>query len=232
MKIVILAGGYGSRLYEKTKHIPKPMVKIGNLPILEHIIKIFLKYGFNEFIICAGYKQKIIKEYFKKIKKNYTIKIINTGTNTMTGGRLKRIGKFLKKNENFFFTYGDGVSDVNLKKLLSFHKRKNKIATVTAVIPPGRYGVLNIKDLMVRKFSEKKRGGDGYINGGFFILRKEALDLIKNDFTVWEKEPMEKLSKNKQLAAYIHNGFWQSMDTYRDKLILDDICKSKKIPWL
>ena len=232
MKIVILAGGYGSRLYEKTKHIPKPMVKIGGIPILYHIMQIYLKQGFNDFLICGGYKQNIIRDYFKKIKnKNFKMKVINTGLNTLTGGRLKKLEKYLSNEKYFFFTYGDGVSDINLKKLLKFHIENKKIATVTAVIPPGRYGVLNIKKNLVKKFSEKKKGGDGYINGGFFVLSPKAINYIKDENTVWEKDPMEKLSKQNQLAAYIHNSFWQSMDTYRDKLQLEKIWKYNNASW-
>ncbi|MDC1330611.1 sugar phosphate nucleotidyltransferase [Pelagibacteraceae bacterium] len=232
MKIVILAGGYGSRLYEKTKHIPKPMVKIGGIPILYHIMQIYLKQGFSDFLICGGYKQNIIRDYFKKIKnKNFKMKVINTGLNTLTGGRLKKLEKYLSNEKYFFFTYGDGVSDINLKKLLKFHIENKKIATVTAVIPPGRYGVLNIKKNLVKKFSEKKKGGDGYINGGFFVLSPKAINYIKDENTVWEKDPMEKLSKQNQLAAYIHNSFWQSMDTYRDKLQLEKIWKYNNASW-
>lgn len=233
MKTVILAGGYGSRFYEKTKSIPKPMIKIGRKPIIEHIIDIFIKYGHKDFLICGGYKQNIIKNYFKKYKKRINIKIINTGLRTMTGGRLKRLTKYLLNEKYFFFTYGDGVSDINLNKLLKFHIRKKKIATVSAVIPPGRYGVLNIKNSYVKKFSEKKKGGDGYINGGFFVLSPKVLKYIKNDSTVWENQPMDALSKKNQLVAFKHNGFWQSMDTHRDKKILEEIFKNKKkVPWV
>ena len=233
MKTVILAGGYGSRFYEKTKSIPKPMIKIGGKPIIEHIIDIFVKYGHKDFLICGGYKQNIIKNYFKKYKKRINVKIINTGLKTMTGGRLKRLTKYLLNEKYFFFTYGDGVSDINLNKLLKFHIRKKKIATVSAVIPPGRYGVLNIKNSYVKKFSEKKKGGDGYINGGFFVLSPKVLKYIKNDCTVWENQPMDALSKKNQLVAFKHNGFWHSMDTHRDKKILEEIFKNKKkIPWV
>lgn len=232
MKTVILAGGYGSRFYERTKNIPKPMIKIGKKPILKHIINIFVKYGYTDFLICGGYKQNVIKKYFKKKEKNIKVKVINTGLKTMTGGRLKRLNKYLEKEKYFFFTYGDGLSDINLNKLLSFHKKKNKLATVTAVIPPGRYGVLNIKNSFVKKFSEKKKGGDGYINGGFFVLSPRVIKFVKNDKTVWENEPMNILSNKKQLVAYKHNGFWQSMDTHRDKKILEKLCtKNTKPPW-
>jgi glucose-1-phosphate cytidylyltransferase len=233
MKTVILAGGFGSRLYEKTKSIPKPMVKIGGIPIIVHIMSIFQKYGFNDFLICSGYKKNIIKKYFNKNRiKETKVKVIDTGLNTMTGGRIKRIKKYLLNEKHFFFTYGDGVSDVNLKKLLNFHIKNKKLCTVTAVSPPGRYGVMNIKkNNIVNNFSEKKKGSDGYINGGFFVLSPKVINFIKNDMTTWERAPMEKLSKNKQLIAYKHKGFWQSMDTYRDKLLLEKICKEKNIPW-
>ncbi len=236
MKAVILAGGRGTRLHEETKNIPKPMVKIGGKPILWHIMKIYSSYGIKEFIICCGYKKKIIENYFKryklsKNKENWKVILVDTGKDTMTGGRLKRVKRFISKEKFFFFTYGDGLSDVNIKKLINFHIKKKKLATVTAARPPGRYGVLNIKKSMVEKFSEKAKGGDGYINGGFFVLSPKVLNLIKNDKTTWEKEPMLKLAKKKQLIAYKHDGFWQSMDTYRDKLQLEEIWKNKNAKW-
>lgn len=236
MKVVILAGGYGTRLHEETKKIPKPMVKIGHNPILWHIMKIYSYYGFNDFIICCGYKKNIIDEYFKKNitsfhKESWNIKIVDTGKNSLTGGRLKRIKKYIKNESFFLFTYGDGVSDVNIKKLVNFHIKNKKLATVTAVRPPGRYGVLNIKKNMVKTFSEKEKGGDGYINGGFFVLSPKVLNLIKNDKSTWELEPMQKLARQKQLMAFKHNGFWQSMDTYRDKLQLEEIWKMKNAKW-
>jgi glucose-1-phosphate cytidylyltransferase len=239
MKAVILAGGYGTRLYEETKNIPKPMVKIGSKPILWHIMKIYSYYGVNEFIICCGYKKNIIKKYFEdlqtkkknKKKENWKIRLIDTGKNTLTGGRLKRIEKFILKEKFFFFTYGDGVSNINIKKLINFHLKYKKLATVTAVKPPGRYGVLSINNSFVKNFSEKKKGGDGYINGGFFILSPKVIKYIKNDKTVWEKDPMFLLAKKKQLMAFKHHGFWQSMDTYRDKLQLENIWRTKNAHW-
>ena len=239
MKAVILAGGYGTRLYEETKNIPKPMVKIGSKPILWHIMKIYSYYGVNEFIICCGYKKNIIKKYFEdfqtkkknKKKENWKIRLIDTGKNTLTGGRLKRVKKFILKEKFFFFTYGDGVSNINIKKLINFHLKHKKLATVTAVKPPGRYGVLSINNSFVKNFSEKKKGGDGYINGGFFILSPKVIKYIKNDKTVWEKDPMFLLAKKKQLMAFKHHGFWQSMDTYRDKLQLENIWRTKNAHW-
>jgi glucose-1-phosphate cytidylyltransferase len=239
MKAVILAGGYGTRLYEETKNIPKPMVKIGSKPILWHIMKIYSYYGVNEFIICCGYKKNIIKKYFEdlqtkkknKKKENWKIRLIDTGKNTLTGGRIKRIEKFILKEKFFFFTYGDGVSNINIKKLINFHLKHKKLATVTAVKPPGRYGVLSINNSFVKNFSEKKKGGDGYINGGFFILSPKVIKYIKNDKTVWEKDPMFLLAKKKQLMAFKHHGFWQSMDTYRDKLQLENIWRTKNAHW-
>ena len=236
MKVVILAGGRGTRLHEETKNIPKPMVKIGGKPILWHIMKIYSSYGIKEFIICCGYKKEIIENYFKrynspKNKENWKVTLIDTGKESMTGGRLKRVKRLISNEKFFFFTYGDGLSDINIKQLINFHLKNKKLATVTAVRPPGRYGVLNIKKSMVEKFSEKAKGGDGYINGGFFILSPKVLNLINSDKTTWEQEPMLKLAKKKQLIAYKHDGFWQSMDTYRDKLQLEKIWKNKNAKW-
>lgn len=236
MKAVILAGGRGTRLNEETKDIPKPMVKIGGKPILWHIMKIYSNYGIKEFIICCGYKKKIIENYFKKYnspknKENWKVTLVDTGKDSMTGGRLKRVKRLISNEKFFFFTYGDGLSDINIKQLINFHLKNKKLATVTAVRPPGRYGVLNIKKSMVKKFSEKAKGGDGYINGGFFILSPKVLSLINSDKTTWEQEPMLKLAKKKQLMAYKHDGFWQSMDTYRDKLQLEELWKNKNAKW-
>ena len=236
MKAVILAGGRGTRLNEETKNIPKPMVKIGGKPILWHIMKIYSNYGIKEFIICCGYKKEIIENYFKrynspKNKENWKVTLIDTGKESMTGGRLKRVKRLISNEKFFFFTYGDGISDINIKQLINFHLKNKKLATVTAVRPPGRYGVLNIKNSMVKKFSEKAKGGDGYINGGFFILSPKVLNLINSDKTTWEQEPMLKLAKKKQLMAYKHDGFWQSMDTYRDKLQLEELWKNKNAKW-
>jgi glucose-1-phosphate cytidylyltransferase len=234
MKVVILAGGKGLRLFEETKNIPKPMVSIGTNPILWHIMKIYSYYGIKDFIICAGYKKEIIKEYFKKYFNNteqWKIVIVDTGAKTLTGGRLKRVEKLVSNEKFFFFTYGDGVSNVNIKKLIKFHIRKKKLVTVTAVKPPGRYGILKIKNSFVHKFTEKEKGGDGYINGGFFVLSPKALKYIRDDSTVWEEGPMNILAKKKQLIAYKHNGFWQSMDTYRDKIQLENSWRKKNAGW-
>jgi glucose-1-phosphate cytidylyltransferase len=234
MKVVILAGGKGLRLFEETKNIPKPMVSIGTNPILWHIMKIYSYYGIKDFIICAGYKKEIIKEYFKKYFNNteqWKIVIVDTGAKTLTGGRLKRVEKLVSNEKFFFFTYGDGVSNVNIKKLIKFHIRKKKLVTVTAVKPPGRYGILKIKNSFVHKFTEKEKGGDGYINGGFFVLSPKALKYIRDDSTVWEEGPMNILAKKKQLIAYKHNGFWQSMDTYRDKIQLENSWREKNAGW-
>tara|TARA_B100000963_G_scaffold350688_1_gene361274 strand:- start:3504 stop:4190 length:687 start_codon:yes stop_codon:yes gene_type:complete len=227
MKVVILAGGFGTRLSEYTRTIPKPLVKIGNKPILVHIMKLYSKYGFNEFIIALGYKGSLIKKYFKKNTFPWKVELIDTGFNTMTGGRIKRLKKYLK-NDQFFLTYGDGVSNVNIKKLLNFHKKNKKIGTLTAVRPPARFGAIKIKNNFVNYFKEKSKLDEGWINGGFFVFEPQFLDYIKNDNTYLEKEPLEKLSKQNQLVAYKHKSFWQCMDTLRDKKILEKEFKNKK----
>jgi glucose-1-phosphate cytidylyltransferase len=235
MKAVILAGGKGLRFFEETKNIPKPMIRIGNKPILWHIMKIYSYYGIKDFIICAGYKNEIIKAYFKKNFSNnvdkWKITVVNTGQKTLTGGRLKRVKKLVSKEKFFLFTYGDGVSDINIKKLIKFHIKKKKLATVTAVKPPGRYGILKIKKSIVYNFSEKEKGGDGYINGGFFVLSPKVINYIKDDNSIWEKAPMNLLAKKKQLIAYKHMGFWQSMDTMRDKIELEKSWRKKNASW-
>ncbi|MDC3035197.1 glucose-1-phosphate cytidylyltransferase [Prochlorococcus sp. AH-716-P05] len=254
MKAVILAGGLGSRISEETVHKPKPMIEIGGKPILWHILKIYSNYGINEFIICCGYKGYVIKEYFanyflhnsdvtldlreNKMKVHlqksepWKITLIDTGEETMTGGRLKRVREHIGE-ETFCFTYGDGVSDINLNELIKFHKNQGKIATLTAVQPPGRFGSLSIKnDNRVEGFLEKPKGDGGWINGGFFILNKEIFDFINNDNTVWEKEPLENLCKSDQLSAYKHHGFWHPMDTLRDKRYLEKLLLTKEAPWL
>ena len=220
MKVVILAGGLGTRLSEYTKLIPKPMVKIGSLPIIVHIMKIYSKYGFNDFLIAAGYKSKIISNYFKKNNFKWNVEIINTGLNTMTGGRLKRLSPFLK-NDTFMLTYGDGVADINIKKLVNFHNKNRKMITLTAVRPPARFGAIKINGNKVKYFKEKSSVDEGWINGGFFVIEPEFLKLIKNDKTFLEKEPLEKAAKINQLYAFRHNSFWQCMDTVRDKEILE-----------
>ncbi len=224
MKVVILAGGFGTRLGEHTKHIPKPMIKICGKPILIHIINHYYKYGFKDFIIATGYKQEVIKKYFKK-KFKFKVKIIFTGKKTMTGGRILRLKKYL--NEPFMLTYGDGVSNINLKKLLSFHNKNKKIATLSAVRPPARFGAIKIKKNTVKYFKEKSKLDEGWINGGFFVMDPKILNYIKNDTTFLEKEPLVNLSKKNQLNAYKHHGYWQCMDTYRDKLIIESHFKKK-----
>ena len=225
MKVVILAGGLGTRLAEYTKNIPKPMVQILNKPILVHIMQHFAKYGFKEFYIAAGYKQNVIKNYFKNNKFGLKVKIIDTGQKTMTGGRIRRLKNYLK-NEAFFLTYGDGVSDVNIRKLLKFHKKSKGIATLTAVRPPARFGAIKISGNKVKYFREKSRLDEGWINGGFFIFEPEIFNYLKGDKTFLEKEPLTKLGFQKKLNAFKHEGFWQCMDTVRDKEILEKIIKT------
>ena len=226
MKVVILAGGKGTRLSEYTKSIPKPMVKINKIPIIVHIMKHYSKHGFKDFIIAAGYKKKKIKNYFKKKINNWNVRIVDTGKNTMTGGRVKRLKKYLG-NEAFLLTYGDGVSDVNIKNLLKFHKKSKSIITLTAVRPPARFGAVTIKKNKVVKFKEKSKLGESWINGGFFIIEPGFFSFIKNDGTYLEKEPLENASKKKLLAAFKHEGFWQCMDTIRDKELLEVQLKKK-----
>ncbi len=229
MKVVILAGGLGTRLSEYTKTIPKPMININNKPLILLIMQHFAKHGFKNFIIALGYKGEVIKRYFKKKKfPDWKINLINTGQNTMTGGRLKRLKKYLNR-ENFLLTYGDGVSNVDLKKLVKFHKKNNKILTLTAVRPPARFGAIKLKGNKVTYFKEKSKIDEGWINGGFFVMKPEIFKLLKNDKTFLEREPMETLSKKKQLLAFKHNDFWQCVDTKRDKEILEKILKKKKI---
>lgn len=232
MKVVILAGGLGTRMAEYTNFIPKPMVKLGNKPILEHLIDIYSKSDFKDFIIALGYKGEIIKDHFKKFKKkNVNINLIDTGQNTMTGGRLKRIKEEIGNN-TFMLTYGDGLSNVDLKKLLSFHVNNKKLVTVTAVRPPARFGYIKFKDNDVVNFKEKSKLDVGWINGGFFVMEPKFLDYIKDDTTYLEREPMEKLVHDGQLAAYKHEGFWQCIDTVRDKNLLEDLIKQNNVPWL
>ena len=226
MKVVILAGGLGTRLSEYTKNIPKPMVKIRNIPIIVHIMKHYSKFGFKEFYVAAGYKQEVIKNYFKNKKYGWKINIVNTGQKTMTGGRIKKLKKFLK-NETFLLTYGDGLSNVNLKKLVRFHKKSKGVATLTAVRPPARFGAIKIKGKKAIYFKEKSKLDEGWINGGFFVFEPEIFEYIKNDKTFLEKEPLSVLGKKKKLNAYRHKGFWQCMDTIRDKEILEKSFKKK-----
>ncbi|MFZ5951015.1 MAG: glucose-1-phosphate cytidylyltransferase [Candidatus Rifleibacteriota bacterium] len=252
MKAVILAGGLGTRLSEETVIKPKPMVEIGGRPILWHIMKIYSAYGIDDFIICLGYKGYIIKEYFANyflhnsdvtfdLKNNqmkvhankaeaWTVTLVDTGDESMTGGRLKRVKKFLD-DETFCFTYGDGVADVNIKDQLEFHKKHGKKATMTVVQPPGRFGAVLLDQTRVASFSEKPKGDNTWINGGFFILEPSVIDLIKNDDSIWERYPLERLAEQDQLQAYCHDGFWRPMDTLRDKTYLENLWAENKAPW-
>lgn len=253
LKCVILAGGYGSRLSEETHEIPKPMVKIGNQPIIWHIMKHFSSYGIKNFIICCGYKQDIIKDYFlnyyylsndfnislknnKKIYYNnsvedWNVTIVNTGINSLTGTRLKKIKKFLNKDENFFFTYGDGVSNINLKKLYEYHLKRDKISTLSAVKPSGRFGVLNISNYLVKKFEEKPLNSSSLINGGFFVLNYSIFNNLKKNNFSFEYDVLPDLAKKNNLSAFIHKDFWYAMDTLRDKNYLNDLWSRNKAPW-
>jgi len=254
MKVVILAGGYGTRIGEESVIRPKPMIEIGEKPILWHIMKIYSHYGFDDFIICLGYKGYLIKEYFanyflhesdvtfsfeggeKKIVHSHTaepwrVTLVDTGIETATGGRLKRIKPYVE-GERFMFTYGDGLGDINIKSLLEFHSAHGKLATVTAVRPLGRFGALTIDDKnQVVKFQEKPESGNSWINGGFFVLEPKVLDYIEGELTPFEGEPVERLSQQEQLMAYKHYGFWQPMDTMREKVLLENLWKSGKAPW-
>ncbi len=228
MKVVILAGGLGTRLSEYTKLIPKPMVTVGGKPIIYHIMKHYYNYGFKEFIVAAGYKKNIIKNYFDKNKFNWKVEVIDTGQKTMTGGRIKRLKNLLDK-EDFLVTYGDGLSNVNLKGLVLFHKRNKKTVTLTAVRPPARFGAIQISSKFVKYFKEKSSIDEGWINGGFFVMSPKVFDYIKSDNTFLERKPFEELSKNKQLLAYKHKGKWYCMDTKRDRDNLNKLFKLKKI---
>lgn len=253
MKVVILAGGFGTRISEESALRPKPMIEIGGRPILWHLMKIYSHYGLTEFVVCCGYKGYMIKEYFANyflhmsnvtidLKKNsmevlqqyaepWKITLIDTGESSMTGGRLKRVAEYLNPDEDFCFTYGDGLSDIDLGSLINFHRQHKRLATVTAVAPPGRYGVLDIQNSFVKNFTEKPKGDGAFINGGFFVLNPKVLKYIDGDASVWEKEPLENLARDGQLAAYEHHGFWQPMDTMRDKLHLEELWSSNSAPW-
>ena len=253
MKAVILSGGLGTRISEETNLKPKPMVEIGGRPILWHVMKIYSAHGINDFIICAGYKGYVIKEYFQNYflhmsdvtfdmatnsmevhqrrSEPWRVTIVDTGEATMTGGRLRRVRDYLGNEESFCFTYGDGVGDVNITDLVAFHKREGRQATLTGVRPPGRYGALEINGARVEKFQEKPEGDGSWINGGFFVLEPSVIDLIADDTTVWERTPLESLASTKQLSAYKHGGFWQPMDTLRDKTHLEELWASGKAPW-
>jgi len=228
MKVILLAGGFGTRLSEHTKTIPKPMINIAGKPMLLHIMKLYAKYGYKDFYIALGYKGEIIKNFFNKKFFDWNIHLIETGKNTMTGGRLKRLKKYIGK-ETFMMTYGDGLSNVNLKKLLKFHKKNKKLTTLTAVRPPARFGTLKLNGQYVSYFKEKSKLDEGWINGGFFVMEPEFLKFIKNDNTYLEREPLEAATKKGQLIAFRHEGFWQCMDTKRDMDRLNKILNSKKI---
>ena len=249
MKAVILAGGFGTRISEETYLKPKPLIEIGGMPLLWHIMKIYSAHGINDFVICCGYKGYMIKEYFanyflhmsdvtfdiknntmdvhKKSAEPWKVTLVDTGLETMTGGRLKKVEKYLD-NDSFAFTYGDGISNVDISQLIDFHKSKKTLATLTAVQPPGRFGLLNLQDNGTVNFKEKPLGDGGWINGGFFILEPEVLDYIKNDKTSWEKEPLENIVKTNQLSVFKHTGFWHAVDTLRDKNYLDKLWTSGK----
>jgi glucose-1-phosphate cytidylyltransferase len=230
MQVVILAGGKGTRLSEYTKSIPKPMVKIGKYTILEHIINYYRQFGMDNFIIAAGYKSKIIKDFFKKKKINYKVKVIDTGLNTLTGLRIKKIEKYIT-GKQFLLTYGDGLSNININKLIKFHNKSKKLMTLSAVHPPARFGELNIRKAIVTQFDEKPQLQRGWINGGFFVVQKNFFKYLNNKNVMLEREPINKIVKKKQLSAYLHKGFWYCMDTLRDKIVLEKIYKSKKVPW-
>lgn len=242
MKVVIFAGGFGSRLGSLTSRTPKPMIKISGKPIIWYIMKYYSHYGLNDFLILSGYKSKVLEDFFSKNnklfitkKKRWKIKILNTGLNTMTGGRLKRAKKYLKDEKFFCLTYGDGLSDVNILDQIEFHKSKKKLATILAVHPPARFGLLNInKNNIVSKFEEKPINNSnlGWINGGFFVLSSKIFKFIKNDKTVWEREPLENLAKKKQLISFKHEKFWIAMDTIRDKKEIETLVDKNKAPWI
>ena len=230
MKAVILAGGYGTRISEESHLLPKPMIEIGGKPILWHIMKIYLAHKIDDFVICLGYKGEKIKEYFEQFdSKLWNVQLIDTGLNTVTGGRLKRIQD--KIDDTFCVTYGDGVSDVNLNNLISFHKEKKSLATLTAIHPPERFGVLNLSEDYVTEFHEKHVGESSWINGGFFVFEPEIFDYLHDDSTVLERTPLETLAKEQKLTAFKHNGFWYPMDTLRDKKHLETLWTSEKAPW-
>jgi len=230
MKAVILAGGYGTRISEESYLKPKPMIEIGGKPILWHILKTYSKYDINEFVICCGYKGEQIKEYFSKLDStSWDIQLVDTGLDTLTGGRLKRIQDHI--DDTFCVTYGDGLSDIDISRLISFHKEKKILATLTAIHPPERFGVLNLSGDYVTEFHEKHSGMDSCINGGFFVFEPGIFDYLQDDSTILEKTPLETLAKEKKLAAFKHNGFWYPMDTQRDKKHLENLWSSNNAPW-
>lgn len=253
MKAVILAGGLGTRISEETNVRPKPMVEVGGKPILWHIMKIYSHYGINDFIVCCGYKGYVIKEYFanyflhmsdvtfhirdnhlethQQYGEDWKVTLINTGDATMTGGRLARIRDYVADEDAFCMTYGDGVANVDINALVAFHRDHGKLATLTATHPPGRFGALQIEGEQVTAFAEKPRGDGAMINGGFFVLSPKVLDLVEGDHTIWEREPMEQLAAAQQLCAFRHDGFWQPMDTLRDKNYLEELWQNGDAPW-
>ena len=253
MKAVILAGGLGTRISEETHLKPKPMIEIGGKPILWHIMKLYSAHGINDFVVCCGYKGYVIKEYFanyflhmsdvtfdmvdnemqvhQRKAEPWRVTLVDTGEETLTGGRLKRVSDYVKDEEAFCFTYGDGVADVNVTSLINFHKKHGKLATVTAVQPPGRYGALNMQDSLVKGFTEKPKGDGGWINGGFFVLSPKCMRYIQDDRSSWEGEPLRRLANDVELMAFEHAGFWQPMDTLREKNMLEDLWRSGKAPW-
>lgn len=253
MKAVILAGGLGTRIAEETAIRPKPMIEIGGKPVLWHILKTYSHHGINDFVICCGYKGYVIKEYFanyflhmsdvtfdmtsnsmkvhQRHAEPWRVTLVDTGENTMTGGRLKRVAEFVKDEEAFCFTYGDGVSDVNVTELIAFHKAQNVSATLTATTPPGRFGALDLSGSKVNSFIEKPKGDGAMINGGYFVLSPTVIEYISDDSTTWEHEPLERLAQEGKLAAYHHHGFWQPMDTLRDKVYLEQLWQTGKAPW-
>lgn len=253
MKAVILAGGIGTRIAEETHLKPKPMVEIGGKPILWHILKIYSAHGIHDFIICLGYKGYLIKEYFanyflhtsdvtfdmrnNKMQVHHNeaepwhVTLVDTGENTMTGGRLKQVASYLDADDNFCFTYGDGVADIDIRKLVAFHKKQETLATVTAVQPPGRFGALSLDGTRISSFREKQNENAGWVSGGFFVLSPKVMDMIDGDQTIWEQAPLQNLAAKGQLAAYLHRGFWQPMDTLRDKQMLEELWNSGQAPW-
>ena len=252
MKVVILAGGLGTRISEETSTRPKPMIEIGGKPILWHIMKTYSSHGIHDFIICCGYKGYVIKEYFanyflhmsdvtfdmesnkmevhQRSAEPWKVTLVDTGDETMTGGRIKRVANYIG-NEDFCCTYGDGVGDIDITRLVAFHKHHGKLATLTATQPPGRFGALELSGIDILKIQEKPRGDGSWINGGFFVLSPKVLDYIEGDQTLWEKEPLERLALSGQLSAYLHHGFWQPIDTLRDKTHLEELWADRKAPW-
>jgi glucose-1-phosphate cytidylyltransferase len=253
MKVVILAGGLGTRISEETHLKPKPMIEIGGKPILWHLMKIYSSHGLNDFIVCCGYKGYVIKEYFanyflhmsditfdmtnnkmtvhQKNSEPWFVTLVDTGDDTQTGGRLKRVHSYLENEKSFCFTYGDGLADINIPGLIQFHEKHGKLATITAVQPPGRYGGLNIQNSMVKNFTEKPRGDGGWINGGFFVLNPKCINYIDSDNMPWEHEPLQNIANDGELMAFEHQGFWQPMDTLREKKLLQELWESGKAPW-